>query len=117
MSQVGAAGSAEDFCAGHPETIIFDIFDGILADGLKIAGPSCSGVKFGVRAEERCFAALAEIGARGFLIPVFILERGLGAMVEADIVFERRQLFLEFFPVKFDRVGHDNPCVLEIIAE
>jgi len=109
MSQMRAAGSTSDFCAGHAKAVIFDVLYGTLADRLEIAGPSCSGVKFGIGAKEWCFTAFAEISTFSFIIPVFILERGLSTMVEADIVFERCQLFLQFFPIEFDGIGHNDP--------
>jgi hypothetical protein len=49
-----------------------------------------------------------------FFIPVLVLERGLSAMIEADIVFKRCQLLLKCFEVECDGVGHIVPFVSEL---
>src|SRR5690242_16139486 len=39
------------------EAVVFQFFDILLGDGRPEAGPACTGIKFGVGAEESCVAA------------------------------------------------------------
>lgn len=94
MAEVSAAVGAHDFYPFHAERIV-----GVANDG---AGnfvvkrrPAAATVELVGRLVERCVAAAADVGAGGFVIPVFASEGAFGAFLSDDVLF----LFGEGIPV------------------
>ena len=92
MSQMRIASGAAHLGTYHAETVILDFDQGIVAEGLEIAGPAGTGIKFGIGGEEGGIAADASVDPIAFMLIVFTAEGGLRAMFATNMVGLRREL-------------------------
>ena len=96
MTQVAVADIAQDFGAQHAMRAV-GLFAYIVAvDCYKIARPAATGIKLGVRGEQRGATAHAAIDAVFVVIPVASCKWPLGAFLARDIIFFRRKLGFPF---------------------
>jgi len=87
MPEVAVADVAHDLGADHAMTLVDFFFDIGRVKWLKIARPAASGVKFGVRGEERCATTDAAIDPELGMIPVTAGKGAFCAFLTGNVVF------------------------------
>lgn len=88
MAKMGVSRYAADFRACHSIRGIDDVFDRFCIDRLGEGRPAGARIEFVFGAKKRLTADDGDIDSRLFVVPIFIIEGGLGAILHCDFVLD-----------------------------
>lgn len=113
VAEVAAAIRADDFGAFHAEGVVF-LADNGAGDFIIERRPAAAAVELVGRAVKLGVAAAADVGAGGFVVPVFTGESAFGAFLGDHVFFiggEGVPLIGRRFHVGETRYGAESFCV------
>ncbi len=85
--------------------MIGSVGDDVGVDWLREAGPARARIKFVGGAKQGFLADDVDVEALAVVVPVLVLERGLGAAALSDLMLKGSQNFFELVTFRFFKVG------------
>ena len=94
MAEMGIAFRAADFGPIHSQGAIRFLEDFFFRDRFGETGPAASAIEFIERSEERFTGDDIDVNPGRVIVPIGVVEGGLGATILCDVVLLGRQLLL-----------------------